>query len=268
MWRKRREEKRDYLNLTWLNYQYYELGRSLQDIADDQGVSMMTINKWVDKIEEPGSVKTEEKSINACPHCGQRLYAEAIFCSMCGKKVEEDQVIPSISEWKEKLKPKIPDLKVEKIQLVPDIIEEKTIAEIPPIKHEEVLTRKKTEKKKQKFCPNCNALVGRYSEICKHCGYELIKRCHICGDYLSHNKQHICKELKGIVFKEEKEERQVTEESLTGTEENQPVPPILNKKVDILEKLKVIPYICKFCRMELNKKATFCPQCGTRVKKK
>ena len=45
------EVKKNYMNLKWLNRQYYELGRSLQDIADDQGVSMMTIKKWVDNLD-------------------------------------------------------------------------------------------------------------------------------------------------------------------------------------------------------------------------
>ena len=45
------EVKKDYVNLKWLNHQYYELGGSLQDIASDQGVSMMTIKKWVDKLD-------------------------------------------------------------------------------------------------------------------------------------------------------------------------------------------------------------------------
>jgi rubrerythrin len=71
--------------------------------------------------------------------------------------------------------------------------------------------------------------------------------------------------LKRIVIREEKEERQVIENSLTETEEKQPVPPILDVKK---EKSKVINYFCKFCGIKLNKKATFCPQCGTRVKKK
>ena len=45
------EVKKDYVNLKWLNLQYYELGRNLQDIASDQGVSMMTIKKWVNKFD-------------------------------------------------------------------------------------------------------------------------------------------------------------------------------------------------------------------------
>ncbi|MBA7525843.1 hypothetical protein ES705_18001 [subsurface metagenome] len=48
----RLEVKKNYMNLKWLNHQYYELGKSLQDLANDQGVSMMTIKKWVDKLDD------------------------------------------------------------------------------------------------------------------------------------------------------------------------------------------------------------------------
>jgi len=187
MWRKSREEKWDYMNLTWLNRQYYELGRSLQDIADDQGVSMMTINKWIDKIENPGLVKTEEKSINACPHCGKILNGKAIFCVYCGKKVEEEPSIPIVSDKiEDKVLSEIPQIKTEEIQPTPPISEkwkEKMIKVVPKIKAEEI----------------------------------------------------------------------------------QPTPPIPEK---IEKKPKVLPLFCKFCEMKLNKKATFCPQCGTKVKKK
>ena len=44
--------KKDYMNVTWLHHQYYELRRSLQDIASNQGVSMITIKKWVDELEQ------------------------------------------------------------------------------------------------------------------------------------------------------------------------------------------------------------------------
>ena len=234
MWRKSREEKRDYLNLTWLNRQYYELGRSLQDIADDQGVSMMTINKWVDKIEEPGSVQTEEKSFNTCPHCGQKLYGEAIFCIYCGKKVEESQSIPVLSEERpeiptsDQLFPPISELledmsspqpvtdilppEVEEMPPIPvvsDKIEDNVLSEIPQIKTEEIQpTPPISEKWKEK----------------------IIK---------------VAPKIK--------------------TEEIQPTPPIPEK---IEKKPKVLPLFCKFCEMKLNKKATFCLQCGTKVKKK
>lgn len=45
------EVKKDYIKVNWLNHQYYELGKSLQDIADNQGVSMITVKKWVDKLD-------------------------------------------------------------------------------------------------------------------------------------------------------------------------------------------------------------------------
>jgi len=46
-----KEEKNDYMNLDWLKHQYYDLGRTIQDIANDQNVSMITISKWLEKLE-------------------------------------------------------------------------------------------------------------------------------------------------------------------------------------------------------------------------
>ncbi len=38
------------ININWLKHQYYDLGNSLQDIANEQNLSMITIRKWVDKL--------------------------------------------------------------------------------------------------------------------------------------------------------------------------------------------------------------------------
>jgi len=46
------EVKDDYKNLVWLRYQHYELGKNVQDIASEQGVSMITIRKWIDKLKK------------------------------------------------------------------------------------------------------------------------------------------------------------------------------------------------------------------------
>jgi len=201
MWRKSREEKRDYLNLTWLKHYYYDLGMSLQNIANDQGVSMMTIKKWVDKIEKPNSGNTEEKSLKTCPSCKQKLYLKAKFCINCGKKFEEDQVTTIRSEERSKITPDD--------QFFPELLKNRSsqklvTEEVPPIQ----------------------------------------------------------------VVSEKKEEKGISEVSQIKTEEKQPVPPVSDKKFDILERLKEISPLCKFCGMDLNKKAPFCPQCGTRIKKK
>ena len=68
---KKVEEKDDYKNLDWLRYQYYEIGKSIQDIANDQGVSMITIRKWLDKHKP-------------CPHCGSLFSDNLKFCGKCG----------------------------------------------------------------------------------------------------------------------------------------------------------------------------------------
>ena len=43
-----KEKKED---LDWLGHQYYEKGRSIQDIADELNVSMMKVKKWLHKLE-------------------------------------------------------------------------------------------------------------------------------------------------------------------------------------------------------------------------
>ena len=43
--------KEDYKDVEWLKSQYYGLGQSIQDIADDQNVNMMKIVDVVEKIK-------------------------------------------------------------------------------------------------------------------------------------------------------------------------------------------------------------------------
>lgn len=69
---KKVEEKDDYKNLDWLRQQYYEIGRTIQDIAYGQGVSMITIRKWLDKHK-------------TCPHCGSLFSDNLKFCGKCGE---------------------------------------------------------------------------------------------------------------------------------------------------------------------------------------
>lgn len=43
------QEKENYLDVEWLKHQYHDLGRSIQEIADDQNVSMMKIREALEK---------------------------------------------------------------------------------------------------------------------------------------------------------------------------------------------------------------------------
>ena len=47
-----RIEKQDYTDLKWLEKQHFELNKSIQQIADEQNVNMMTIKEWINKIEK------------------------------------------------------------------------------------------------------------------------------------------------------------------------------------------------------------------------
>ncbi|MFX1501808.1 MAG: hypothetical protein ACFFDH_12665 [Promethearchaeota archaeon] len=57
------EEKHDYINANWLKHQYYDLGKSIQDIADGQKISMITIRKWLEKIESDFQNKNHKDSV-------------------------------------------------------------------------------------------------------------------------------------------------------------------------------------------------------------
>jgi len=78
------------------------------------------------------------KPVKNCPHCGQKLYLEAIFCFKCGKKVEEDQVIPSVSHKKE----------------------DPLVSEIPQIKPKVI----------PYFCEFCGTALNKKAIFCPQCG--------------------------------------------------------------------------------------------------
>ena len=62
------KEKDDYKNSDWLKHQYYELGKSIQDIANEQGASMITIRKWLDMSEEDKQKTLKIQNVNAQLH--------------------------------------------------------------------------------------------------------------------------------------------------------------------------------------------------------
>lgn len=47
-----RIKKQDYNDLKWLENQHFNLNKSVQQIAGEQNVSMITIREWIDKIEK------------------------------------------------------------------------------------------------------------------------------------------------------------------------------------------------------------------------
>jgi uncharacterized OB-fold protein len=201
--KKRNVEKKDYINPNWLKHQYYELNRSIQDIADDQNVNMVTIRKKLDILEKPVSIKEELKPkkpnhvpsismekegnpIIKCLNCGHQLSFGAKFCVNCGGKVEGTQLGPPLQEKEEEVpETEVPKIKIEEIKAIPAIKENEVETPIAKtsIKIGEVQTTALISDKKEK-------------------------------------------------------------------------------------KLKKIPSTCKFCGMTLNPEASFCPQCGTILKKK
>jgi hypothetical protein len=101
-------ERYDYMDANWLRYQYYNKGRTIQYIANDQNVSMITIKKWLDKLERGSEdisdveldktelsiiQKTKSKKKRICPYCRvtmSRLEESNTFqCPRCKKKFRD-----------------------------------------------------------------------------------------------------------------------------------------------------------------------------------
>jgi parallel beta-helix repeat protein len=99
--------------------------------------------------------KREEESIKFCPHCRQKLYIEAIFCFKCGKRVEQDQVSPSVSEKKEvSLVSDIPQIKAEHEQAAPSISD----------------IKKERFKDFPHYCEFCGIALSKGAVFCPQCG--------------------------------------------------------------------------------------------------
>jgi len=127
----KRKEKEDLIK--WLKHQYYDLGRSIQDIADDQDVSMITVRKVLDKIES-----TYEK-----------LSPESTSTTFVSQfKDEKRQPIPSISEKREEKSKVVSD---DQLQPIPIIL-------------------KKREEKPVKTCPHCGQELSLEAKFCVKCG--------------------------------------------------------------------------------------------------
>ncbi|MBA7684150.1 hypothetical protein ES703_92540 [subsurface metagenome] len=172
------------IHLNWLKHQYYDLGKTMQDIANDQNVSMMTIRKLLERIEAI-SEKEEVKSMIDVPTL----------------KTEEVQPIPQVSDIKEEtpkiipieeVKPRPPVLekKVEEpkkssdVQFFPPISEllqgEKTSKPIPSVselKTEDTQTASSISEKKVKksftTCPHCRQKLHLRAKFCFNCGQKV-----------------------------------------------------------------------------------------------
>ncbi|MHA1992384.1 MAG: right-handed parallel beta-helix repeat-containing protein [Candidatus Hodarchaeales archaeon] len=131
----------------------------------------------------------------------------------------------------------------------------------------------KIEEKEIKDCPNCGQQVPLDALFCTNCG-EHFEEEQLVPSILDIKKEKKIREIpypKGEkvqpvpLIKEEEESKKVTEKPPTDIEKEPPVPLVSDTKEELP---KEVSYFCNFCGMKLNKEATFCPQCGSRVKKK
>lgn len=135
-------------DLNWLKHQYYDLGRSIQDIANELGVSMIRIRKMLNRIE---IILEKEKSMIDVPPL----------------KAEEAQPLTPVSDIGEE---------------TPKIIPPEEPHPIPPIS--ELLQEEKTSKSITDFrdryrtgvgiaCPRCSQKLPLGAKFCAICGQKI-----------------------------------------------------------------------------------------------
>ncbi|MFX1344293.1 MAG: zinc ribbon domain-containing protein [Promethearchaeota archaeon] len=179
------------INLDWLKYQYYDLGRSMQDIADELGHSMMRIRKLlyrsgivpeikeVESMTEVSPIKSEElqpippiseliegedtskpipsvselkeEVFNTCPHCNAKFPLGAKFCAVCGEKIEVLRPITPIAELEEELTGEIVVEEAQQIQSV-------------------YIRKEKKPKREFPVCKFCGMRIPKNKDFCLQCG--------------------------------------------------------------------------------------------------
>lgn len=225
------KKKNGHMNLSWLKHQYYSLGRSIQDIADKLDVSMMSVRKWLDRIEEisankevKGQLKenTTSKPVKDFSKIEIRDWQPLV---VSGNKKEKLKI--SSSNRIQKITP-ISEFPKQKITEKPRTMESQLKTEELPVIG--LLSIKKEEKSKG---PSSTQL-------------------------------HTIPPISDLP-QQKTTEKPVSIDSQLQTKEVELVLSISNKKE---EKPKLTYYSCKFCGLKLPKKANFCLQCGTIIKNK
>jgi len=122
------------INLNWLKHQYYDLERSIQDIADDRNESMITIRKLLDRIEAISEKKEVESMTDVLP-----------------LTTEEVQTTPPVLDIKEEM---------------PKITPVEEVLPIPPVSD----IKKEKRKKEPRACKFCGMRLPKNKAFCLQCG--------------------------------------------------------------------------------------------------
>ncbi|MFX0072354.1 MAG: zinc ribbon domain-containing protein [Candidatus Hermodarchaeota archaeon] len=102
----------------------------------------------------------------------------------------------------------------------------------------------------KKVCPRCNFPISVYSEYCRNCGLQLIKKCPDCGNYIKTDKL-LCDKC-GHKF-------------IVSEEFNKPI------EYQTIQKGVPLPVIANFCPncghklKDEDKTSEICPLCGGKI---
>ncbi len=128
------KETNGQLNLNWLKHQYYDLGRSIQDIANELSVSMIRIRKLLYRSGITPEKKEVESKTDVPP-----------------LKTVEVQTIPPVLDIKEEIPKITPVEEVQPALPILDIKEEK-------------------RKKEPRVCKFCGMRLPKNKAFCLQCG--------------------------------------------------------------------------------------------------
>ncbi|MFX0028522.1 MAG: zinc ribbon domain-containing protein [Candidatus Hermodarchaeota archaeon] len=180
--------------------------------------------------------KKKEVLVKFCPQCGEKFLEGAKFCFICGKKVEEVELILSDSEIK-KDEPLIASTPTtQPTTQISEIGKDEPEISISDIQHSSQASESSEEEPKMTSTFDTQP-ISSVSEIAKD-------------------------EPEMILAPESQPISPVEEEHLIITNEIlEPIPP-----VEQATKRKLKPIICNFCGIRLPKNALFCLQCGMIIK--
>jgi len=130
------------ININWLKHQYYDLGRTMQDIANELGVSMIRIRKLLSRIEIISETKEVESMTDVPPLKTEEVQRFSPISDLLqGERTSKP--IPSVSE-----------LKTEDKKIVSSSWQEKV-------------------EKSFKTCPHCRQKLPLGAKFCVTCGQKV-----------------------------------------------------------------------------------------------
>ncbi|AEV70482.1 zinc ribbon domain-containing protein [Acetivibrio clariflavus] len=140
---------------------YYELFSSNPDEKFAEFCSAITESR--NKIEALKDQILEIKCVKKCCHCGAEITKSAVFCSACGKKVENDENITSANT----------EASGETDKNTEFSQNDKNFEAVENNNLSENTNEPQKAESTPRMCPSCNNAVPSDAKFCNNCGIKL-----------------------------------------------------------------------------------------------